>query len=249
MEYFYVRPNCNIYEPIYHYMHLPYFLMLLESKKYHINSRGNFDDIWESKLDIRCQFELRPVKGDNEYLPPQPPSKYGCESYKIKSELHQQFKKLPAACWTRDSIENALMWTSFANRIGVRIESTPSQVAYSIQTNGDCCLYSEMSYEADSYRKDAYDRLFIKDRSYQDEREVRFYFCRFDDNGSPIPPKKILESKESKNFIEYDVNLAEMIKSVTISPYFDIRVAKKLAAWIHSEYGLNAKPSSLRIDL
>lgn len=242
---FYARNHLDPDKSVYQYIPLDYFLTMLESKKYHVSLRQSFADKMEKVIALNALF---PIQAVGENIPTQITIlQQQSENVKHKSEEHSGYALLPASCWTHQESENIFMWDNYAQRIGVRVESSirHMQSAF-INLNMDC-LFGNITYIPDTPSLTASDRLFIKQPAYRDEREIRFYLCHIQetDNNTfiEVPEPEAVH----KDHVLIDVDPQNMIRNATLSPYFDKSVADKLAVWLNDEYGIPVRRSSISI--
>ena len=142
--------------------------------------------------------------------------------------------RMLTACWTERKGESALMWKNFTTKMGGCIKSTINNFVASF-TNDDydiCC--GRMSYTDICAGQDLVDSLFTKDKAFEEEREIRFYFT---------PKKGLPTSKGISIPILPDV----MIDEIIISPYIEPKAQNVLKQMISEKY--NIKVTSSKIEL
>lgn len=229
-------------EPLFRYMPLERFLQMLESKKFYVSCRGKFKDKLETKLEIRRNLAIQAV-GEN--VPNQDEiMRKQAENLKHKSEEHSGFASIPTSCWTYQRQENIFMWDCYANKLGVRIESSIENMIPAFENVNSDVLFTKMLYEFDSPFKSATDLLMTKHPAYSDEREIRAYFCHIIEKDGEYYIK-MAEDEKKENHILIDIEPKKMISHVVLSPYFASSVSRKFASWIESNYGIKASASSI----
>lgn len=229
---------------LFRYIPLEHFLQMLESGKYYVSCRGKFKDKLETKLEIRRNLAIQAV-GEN--IPNQEcVIKKQMENLKHKSEEHSGFASIPTSCWTYQRQENMFMWDSYANKLGVRIESSIDNMisACDIDKLNMDVLFVKMQYELDSPICNASDLLLTKHQAYRDEREIRAYFCHINQKDGEYYIK-IAEDDKKEGHVLIDIKPEKMIRHVVLSPYFPPSVSKKIAAWIESDYGIKVSASGI----
>ena len=225
--------------PIYRYLDLETFLLILETKKIRIYRRKTFkNDRYECSLDLRNQFAIQ-VVGDgvsteaNKFLSDK------AEDLNKKSLAHKANKEWPAICWTTEKAENVLMWDTYTSKYGVRIQSSVNRFLKSITPFENYFYHDKIKYISDSPYHSANDLLFIKHRAFRNEREYRFYFNE--------DCKTFMHSKlfSDNDFVDLPVDPQILIEKVIFSPKLSSLMVKKLIDYIKVKYGIRASKSHI----
>ena len=95
-----------------------------------------------------------------------------------------------------------------------------------------------MFYEGIKYHNDNLERLFIKDKAFEGEEEIRFYF---------IPSVKVNTSKMEGLSIAVDPEV--MIDEIILSPYIDKIAANELKEFIAREYKVKVNQSKIELNV
>lgn len=134
-------------------------------------------------------------------------------------------KYVYTSSWTYKAYEDYLMWRVYASRgIGVRINTTVKDFLASLKLE-NCKLFCAKVCYKNTAKQTTFDRLFLKNKEYDSEMEMRFCI---------VPDKENVE----KNRILVNVN-PDFIKSVTLSPFESSNIVDMCRDTIHK----------LRVDL
>lgn len=211
---------------IFRYTSVEYLLKLLNSSKLYLGSRRNSEDLNEMgwKLDHHLIY------------PPCPILKNKKEQHKVEKETSEKWTAIYTSCiscWTYDttpessySSENYLMWKNYTGENGIRITSSPSRLANSIQNieNKDIILSNIKYYNKDTHSLLPQDLIFGKRDFYRDERELRLCVLN------------------STDHLLLDINPETMIEAITFSPFMPLELRKILKEHIENNYKwLNGK--------
>lgn len=229
MRYFQLMDGVDGNLGIQQYMDLDYIFRLLETRSYFVKQKQNFPDKHESRLPQKAMFSLQLVEFGSYKGKPTDIS----ESLE-RIRLFTESGRMLTACWTERKGESALMWKNFTTKMGGCIKSTINNFVASF-TNDDydiCC--GRMSYTGICAGQDLVDSLFTKDKAFEEEREIRFYFT---------PKKGLPTSKGISIPILPDV----MIDEIIISPYIEPKAQNVLKQMISEKY--NIKVTSSKIEL
>ena len=211
------------------YMDLDYAIRLLETRSYFVKQKQYFPDKHESRLPLKAMFSLQIVEPES-YKGKLPDITESLEIIKKFTESGRMF----TACWTERKGESALMWKNFTTKMGVCIKSTINNFVASF-ANDDfdiCC--GRMSYKDIYAGQDLLDSLFTKDKAFEEEKEIRFYFT---------PKKNLIASKG----ISIPVLPNVMIDEIILSPYIESKACNVFKQIISEKY--NIKVTSSKIEL
>lgn len=217
---------------IYQYMDLDYLLYLLKRQEYYVKPKKYFFDKHERNLPLKSHFRIEPV-GENCYKRIQKPD----DSFEKSQQFHESGNLL-TACWTKHDGENVLMWKNFTSKLGVCIKSTIASFIASFKTDDFVICCGRMFYKGIEYYDDNIERLFIKDKAFKGEEEIRFYF---------IPSDKIDTSKMKGLSIAVDPKV--MIDEIILSPYIDKIAANELKEFIAREYKVKVNQSKIELNV
>lgn len=213
------------------YMDLDYIFRLLETRSYYVKHKQEFPDKHESRLPLKAMFSLQSVVSGS----------YKGKATDIAESLERIRKftesgRLLTACWTERKGESALMWKNFTTKMGGCIKSTISHFVASF-ANDDydiCC--GRMSYTGIYVGQGFVESLFTKDKAFEDEKEIRFYFT---------PKKGLLTSKGLSVPILPDV----MIDEIILSPYIELKARDVLKQIISGKYDIKVTSSKIELKL
>lgn len=218
---------------IYQYMDLDFLLRLLKKQEYYVKTKKYFSDKHECRLPIKSLFRIAPVGENDNDIKDQTPN-----DYLIKSRQFHESGNLLTACWTEHNGENMLMWKNFTSKLGVCIKSTIAKFIASFKKDDFVICCGRMFYEGIKYHNDNLERLFIKDKAFKGEEEIRFYF---------IPSDKIDTSKMKGLSIAVDPE--DMIDEIILSPYIDKIAANELKEFIAREYKVKVNQSKIELNV
>ena len=218
---------------IYQYMDLDYLLRLLKKQKYYVKPKKYFSDKHECSLPIKSLFRIAPVGENDNDIKDQTP-----DDYLIKSRLFRESGNLLTACWTEHNGENVLMWKNFTSKLGVCIKSTIANFIASFKKDNFVICCGRMFYEGIKYHNDNIERLFIKDKAFKGEEEIRFYF---------IPSDEIDTSKMKGLSIAVDPKV--MIDEIILSPYINRIAANELKTFITEKYNVKVNLSQIELSI
>lgn len=233
------RLNWYYYQPsdgpedrvICQYMRLDYLIRLLETHKYYVRRRREFDDANEKYENIKLAFPIAPAKKHDL-----------CEPELTKRIIpYSDIIHSPTSCWTKND-ESFLMWKSYATEVGACIKSTVHNLIASLEINLENNGINKVVCGSMNYKKilpshDELSQLFDKDITYSDENEFRFYFYLSDDTG-----------KKCTEFQLIPVNTVVLIDEIILSPFICKEAANKFARMIKCSYGIeNVKQSKIKI--
>ncbi len=153
------------------------------------------------------------------------PSEKDWERWRWEDEQRVASKYVYTSSWTYKACEDYLMWRVYASRgIGVRINTTVKDFLASLKLE-NCKLFCAKVCYKNTAKQTTFDRLFLKNKEYDSEMEMRFCI---------VPDKENVE----KNRILVNVN-PDFIKSVTLSPFESSNIVDMCRDTIHK----------LRVDL
>lgn len=213
------------------YMDLDYLLRLLETRSYYVKQKQEFPDKHESRLPLKAMFSLQSVE----------PGSYKGKPTDITESLERIRKFTESgcmltACWTERRGESALMWKNFTTKMGGCIKSTINRFVASF-ANDDydiCC--GRMSYTGVYAGQDFIESLLTKDKAFEEEKELRFYFT----------PKN---STTTCNSTSIPVIPDVMIDEIVLSPYIESRAREILRQIISEKYNLKVTSSKIELKL
>lgn len=218
---------------IYQYMDLDYLLRFLKRQEYYVKPKKYFSDKHECRLPIKSLFRIAPVGVNDNDIKEQT-----SDDSLIKSSQFRESGNLLTACWTEHNGENVLMWKNFTSKLGVCIKSTIAKFIASFKKDDFVICCGRMFYEGIKYHNDNLERLFIKDKAFKGEEEIRFYF---------IPSAKIDTSKMKGLSIAVDPE--DMINEIILSPYIDKIAANELKEFIAREYKVKVNQSKIELNV
>ena len=200
-ENIYIQDLALLNAPISKYMSFASFIEVLKGK-FSISNRTTFDDKNEHGEYSNRRFYFfhffPVVKGLK-------PSEKDWERWRWEDEQRVVSKYVYTSSWTYKAYEDYLMWRVYASRgIGVRINTTAKDFLASLKLE-NCRLFCAKVRYRNTAKHTAFDWLFLKNREYDSEKEIRF--C--------IVPNNMDIQK-----IRISVNVSpDFIKSVTLSPF------------------------------
>lgn len=220
-ENIYVQDLALLNVPISKYMSFSSFIEVLNGN-FSIGNRTSFDDKCEhgEYCDRRFYFfHFFPmVKGLK-------PSERDWERWSWEDKQRIASKYVYTSSWTYKTYEDYLMWKIYAsNGIGIRINTTVKDFLSSLKLE-NCKLFCAKVCYKNTAKQTTFDRLFLKNKEYDSEMEMRFCI---------VPDKENVE----KNRIIVNVN-PDFIKSVTLSPFESSNIVDICRDTIHK----------LRVDL
>ena len=213
------------------YMDLDYIFRLLETRSYFVKQKQDFPDKHESRLPLKAMFSLQYVE----------PGSYKGKSTDITESIERIRKftesgRMLTACWTERRGESALMWKNFTTKMGGCIKSTINRFVASF-ANDDydiCC--GKMLYTGVYAGQDFTESLFTKDKAFEEEKEIRFYFT----------PKNGLPTNKG---ISIPILPDVMIKEIILSPYIEPMARDVLKQIISEKYEIIVTPSKIELKL
>lgn len=200
-ENIYIQDLALLDTPISKYMSFDGFLEVLKGN-FSVCNRTTFDDKGEhgEYNDRRFYFfHFFPVvKGLK-------PSEKDWERWRWEDEQRIISKYVYTSSWTYKTYEDYLMWRIYASRgIGIRINTTVKDFLCSLKLENCRLVCAKVKYK-NTAKQTAFDRLFLKNKEYDSEKEIRFCIVP---NNIDIQKKRI------------SVNISPgFIKSVTLSPF------------------------------
>jgi hypothetical protein len=231
LRYYQLMDGIDANTEIRQYMDLDYLLRLLETRSYYVKQKQEFPDKHESRLPLKAMFSLQSVE----------PGSYKGKPTDITESLERIRKFTESgcmltACWTERRGESALMWKNFTTKMGGCIKSTINNFVASF-ANDDydiCC--GRMSYTGVYAGQDFIESLFTKDKAFEEEKEIRFYFT----------PKN---STTTCNSTSIPVIPDVMIDEIILSPYIEPRAREILRQIISEKYNLKVTSSKIELKL
>ncbi len=232
LNWYYYRPiEGSEDRTICQYMRLDYLIQLLETGKYYVKRRREFEDANESYKNIRYAFAPSAV-GNN----------VGFQPTQKRLIQYTDIVNCPTSCWSKRVHESYLMWKSYATEIGACIITTVHNFIASLQIDLDIASEDNLvlcgSIDYNNFRPSTNEekQLFEKDIVYSDEDEFRFYFLLASDSNK-------------KNGVYIPVNTEVMIGEILLSPFICKDAADKLAKMIKCAYDIEVKQSNIRLKL
>ena len=213
------------------YMDLDYIFRLLETRSYFVKQKQNFPDKHESRLPQKAMFSLQLVEFGSYKGKPTDIS----ESLE-RIRLFTESGRMLTACWTERKGESALMWKNFTTKMGGCIKSTINNfvASFAIDDYDICC--GRMSYTGIYAGQNYMDSLFTKDKAFEEEKEIRFYFT----------PKKDMSIDKS---ISLPILPKVMISEIILSPYIEQKAQNILKQIISEKYAINVTSSKIELKL
>lgn len=228
--------------PIYKYMPLEYFWDLLKNKRLYISKKHKFADIKESKLNIKDQLRFTRAIPNPEI----PEEINNSQDISFKLNNYANLRHLYTSCWTLQDTENALMWQSYASKYGVRIQSTIGNfVASAIDFKYEC-ICGHIDYCNDSPDKSHIDNLFMKNKEFADERELRIYIATFVKESEDTFYINSIDTDDNKEFIFLKIDPNVLINSIVISPSISPSCRESLTDIFNNRYKLKTRLSSIK---
>lgn len=218
------------------YMSLEYFLCLLESKQYHVNCKHTFSDLNERRLPLKKMFKLYLAKGDG-YCPQPTKEQLDADMDELDKKLRQyRGFNLPTACWTSSTSESAVLWNHFAPKMGVCIHSTIDRFVNSLSVESGDIFGFNMEYCGYNGSMNVMECLCSKEKCFQLENEVRFYFKSSKHRTPEI---------EKQQHIKIPVDIETLIERVVLSPDIPPLAANNLRDTFKEKYGLEVSSSKI----
>lgn len=217
---------------IYQYMNLDYLLCLLKRQEYYVKPKKYFFDKHERNLPLKSHFRIEPV-GENCYKRIQKTD----DSFEKSRQFHESGNLL-TACWTKHDGENMLMWKNFTSKLGVCIKSTVANFIASFKTDDFVVCCGKMTYDGIKNHHDNIERLFLKDRPFEGEEEIRFYF---------LPTNNVDTSNLAG--LPLSVNPKVMIDEIILSPYINRIAANELKTFITEKYNVKVNLSKIELNV
>ncbi len=217
-------------------MRLEYLIKLLETRRYFVKRRSQFEDANESYKNNKLAFPFQQV-GNN--------SPQQIETIQ-RFILYSDVVNCPTACWSEYKHENYLMWKSYSSEVGACIKTTVHRFISSLNIDlgiNECdnrVLCGSMDYQLEivpSTNEES--QLFVKDIVYENEKEYRFYFLLATDPSIKDDDKGI--------FVPVDINV--MIDEILLSPFICKETANKIARMIKNDYDIDVKQSRIKVKL
>lgn len=220
-ENIYIQDLALLEAPISKYMSFDSFIEVFKGK-FSISNRTTFDDKNEHGEYSNRRFYFfhffPVVKGLK-------PLEKDWERWRWEDEQRVVSKYVYTSSWTYKAYEDYLMWRVYASRgIGVRINTMVKDFLASLKLE-NCKLFCAKVCYKNTAKQTTFDRLFLKNKEYDSEMEMRFCI---------VPDKENVE----KNRILVNVN-PDFIKSVTLSPFESSNIVDMCRDTIHK----------LRVDL
>lgn len=237
---YFLKNGLDVQQEICQYMSLEYFLCLLECKQYYVSRKFKFVDRREKKLPIKQMFKLYAAKMDdgNSYLtePTEEQLREDMSDLDKKLRQYNSLSYLPTSCWTKYVNESAVLWNHFTPRMGVCVHSTIDDLVSSLEVDSEDIVCYEMQYKGYNSSLNAIQGLCVKERYYELEQEIRFYFTSY---------KHRPQGNDMSPYIQVPVNLDKMIDKVVLSPDIPSLAAKNLCSWFKEKYGIKTVPSKI----
>lgn len=226
----YTRSEVDMDMPICKYMDLDYFICMMEKCKFYIRIKKEFEDKRESRLPLKRLF----MPFEAHKTPTQDELEECAKKEKERVLTYQEISKWPTSCWTMKTYENYLMWKAYTSNCGVCIKTTVRKFINAVDYSHFDLICAKVLY--DGFDFVGKNDIVSKDRYYEDERELRFYF----------EPLEALS--ENTNFIELPIAPAEMIDSVILSPRIHPVCARKIADFLSEKYTIKTSLSQIELS-
>lgn len=224
----------DVNTPIRQYLNLDYLLRLLESRTYYVKCKRNFEDKREGTLPLNSIFRLQPV-GNISSLSL---CDYSIENSLEKYRLYKVSGDYLTSCWTEREGESALMWKNFVDKKGACIKTTISNFVASFLEDDFEIFCGRISYNGYNAEQTFMEALFSKERSFSEEKEIRFYFA-------PKAGKVNKYADHASMPIDHKVLIDEIILSPYISPLERERLEHELS----KKYEIEVSSSKIELNL
>lgn len=231
---FQLMDGLDVNTPIRQYLKLDYLFKLLESRSYYVKCKKNFEDKRESSLPLKSIFRLQPVGNTSS----QSMDDYSIENSLVKYRLYKKSGNYLTSCWTERDGESALMWKNFVDNKGACIITTIYNFVASFLEDDYDIFCGRISYNGYNAGQTFMEALFSKERTFSEEKEIRFYFAPKDgkgdmyDNHASIP-------------IDHKVLIDEIILSPFIRPLERDRLEHELS----KKYEIKVSSSKIELNL
>jgi len=223
LRYFLLMDGVDTEQTIYQYMDLDYLLRLLDTRTYFVKPKQSFHDLHESCLPLKSifkphlvgrEYDKSVVADTNESL--------------VRLRQFRESGTMLTACWTEHLGENALMWRNFTSKIGICIKSSIHNFMASLVTDDYDVCCGRMSYPGIHSKTELDECLFIKDKAFIDEKEIRFYFT----------PKGNHNTTNDKG-VSIPILPQILIDEIILSPYINTQACKVLTDFINDKYNVD----------
>lgn len=234
-----IDPEVNADTEICQYLDFDYLMSIILRGKYCVKQKSEFIDKRESDLFSKWMFPLRPAR---DYDGIDHSEMGSVEEMNVKLKEFKNTGNYYTSCWTLDTTEKIFMWQTYASKLGVRIKTTIGDFIKSLKA---CDEFSRLEchkikYKNVTFYDDFETYLTTKDKAFEDEREVRFYFL------NEMKKEECINHEETKKiFIPVDYH--KMIKSVIISPFVEGSTASWLCENLSKEFNLTSSISEIKI--
>jgi hypothetical protein len=177
---------------------------MMQSQQLYVANRGQFSDMREKqwKENFKMRYLITPA-----YL-----SQEEKQYYRDLSKKIDEAYTLCISCWTfdkhKDCDESITNWKCYGEDT-YRIETTVEDLIWSIRPTNMVIVISPVFYENSEYDRNAYNAIFKKFISYQDEQELRM--C-------------LLSSAHS---VLLSVDTSKLIHKVRLSPFVPLEQNKR----------------------
>ncbi len=209
----FVHPDIYLDTVVYKYIKKNYFIELMKKQQLYIANRASFSDLRERKWkeNFRMKFLIAPTFLTLEEK----------LYYKKLSEKINEAYSLCISCWTYDKHKNCdesiMNWKCYGEDT-YRIETSISDLIWSIRPTKKIIVISPVSYEKSEYDGTVYNAIFRKHISYQDEQEVRM--C-------------ILSSANNELI---NIDTSKLIHKLRLSPFYSLKQNKEEKARLENQF-------------
>lgn len=224
------------------YLDLEYLLKILETNTYYVKRKKFFVDKREKNFPLYLSFAIAPV--DPIYIK-EHADDIARQQEKLNENIrrYQEQSNVLTSCWTVRTMENILMWDRGSKR-RARIETTIGEFMGAFESIDFTIWCGKMFYESFSKVMLSQNKIWVKEPYFSDEEEVRFYFSSSSDE---VKPDIVTEGTEKGVFLKIDPK--RMMRKIVLSPNINRKCANALSKAIKDKYGIEARPSSIEIEL
>ena len=231
---FHLKKGIDNQTTICQYLSLDKLLKQILECEYYIKRKDGFSDCNE-KLPVK-EYLFYPLPAGSQ---PSDKSTNLIEKQMQKAIKYTELSKSFVSCWTKNNVENYLMWKSYTpHPFGVCIVSSIYNFLASFQNQAfsQYNVYcAEIEYGNYNISDEPDDMLFKKANFFRDEQEIRFLFS----------PKDEKIREKTNIWIPY--NYETMIDEIIISPFLSDKITNFLLEILKNKFKLKAKCSKIRL--
>ena len=231
---FQLMDGLDVNTPIRQYLNLNYLQRLLESSTYYVKSKRCFEDKRESALPLKSLFRLQPVgNASNQSI-----GDYSIENSLIKYRLYKKSGDYLTSCWTEREGESALMWKNFVAQEGACIKTTICNFVASFLKDDYEIFCGRISYNGYNADQTFMEALFSKERTFSEEKEIRFYFAPKDGMANIFD-----------DHISIPIDHKVLIDEIILSPYIRPVERERLEHELSRNYEIKVSSSKIELNL